>query len=75
MYVVTVAMPPSETPLKASRQETVMKRMKKTLHGVRGPRTWGELVTLAYDVTPNRATAVKLLSALLASRVVHFGRK
>lgn len=49
--------------------------MKKTTHGVRGPRTLGELVALAYEVAPNRASAAKLLGALLASRAVHPGRR
>ena len=51
-----------------------MKKMKKPMHGVRNPMTLGELVTLAYDVTPNRAMAAKLLSMLLEGRVVHLGR-
>ncbi|MBI5683763.1 MAG: hypothetical protein HZC54_01655 [Verrucomicrobia bacterium] len=51
-----------------------MKKMKKSLHGGRSVCTLGELVTLAYDVSPNRATAMKLISTVLGSRGVHLGR-
>jgi hypothetical protein len=47
--------------------------MRKTANGVRGPRTFGELVTLAFDVSPNRAAAVKLVGQLIRGRIVHFG--
>lgn len=52
-----------------------MKRMKSSAHGVHSPWTLGELVTLAFDVTPNRATAVKLLGVLLGGRAVHLRGK
>ncbi|MFA6564153.1 MAG: hypothetical protein WCV00_19780 [Verrucomicrobiia bacterium] len=52
-----------------------MKKMKNSAHGVHGPWTLGELVTLAFDVTPNRATAVKLLGVLLGGRAVQLGGK
>ena len=51
-----------------------MKKMKKPLHGVRSVCTLGELVTVAYDISPNRAVAVKLISTVLGSRGVHLGR-
>jgi len=47
--------------------------MRKSASGVRGPRTFGELVTLAFDVCPNRAAAVKLVGQLLRGRVVQIG--
>jgi len=50
-----------------------MRRMRKSANGVRGPRTFGELVTLAFDVSPNRAAAVKLVGQLLRGRVVQIG--
>ncbi len=51
-------------------QENVM---RKSANGVRGPRTLGELVTLAFDVSPNRAAAVKLVGQLIRGGAVHFG--
>jgi hypothetical protein len=33
----------------------------------------GELVTLAFDVCPNRTAAVKLVGQLLRARFVHIG--
>jgi len=50
-----------------------MRKMRKSANGVRGPRTFGELVTLAFDVSPNRAAAVKLVGHLLRGRVVQIG--
>ncbi len=47
-----------------------MKKMKHSEHGGHSPWTLGELVTLAFDVTPNRAKAVKLLGVLLGGRVI-----
>lgn len=47
-----------------------MKKMKKPAHGAGGPLTLGELVTLAYDITPNRASAVKLLEVLLGGHPI-----
>lgn len=47
-----------------------MKKMKKAAHGVGNPWTLGELVTLAYDVAPNRETAVKLLGMLLGGQPI-----
>ena len=45
-----------------------MKKMRKATQD--SPWTLGELVTLAYDIAPNRATAVKLLGILLEGRSV-----
>lgn len=50
-----------------------MRKMRKSGNGGRSPRTLGELVTLAFDVCPNRATAVKLVGQLLRGRFVHVG--
>ena len=50
-----------------------MKKMRKTTIGVRGPQTFGELVTLAFDICPNRAAAVKLLGQLLRGGLVQMG--
>ncbi|MBI5818158.1 MAG: hypothetical protein HZA88_04155 [Verrucomicrobia bacterium] len=47
-----------------------MKKMKKSAHGAGSLWTLGELVTLAYDVTPNRASAVKLLGVLLGGQPI-----
>ncbi|MBI5683690.1 MAG: hypothetical protein HZC54_01285 [Verrucomicrobia bacterium] len=47
-----------------------MKKMKNPADGVSSSWTLGELVTLAFDVTPNRARAVKLLEVLLEGRVI-----
>lgn len=47
-----------------------MKKMKNSAHGVSSPWTLGELVTLAFDVTPNRARAVKLLGVLLGGQPI-----
>jgi len=47
-----------------------MKKMKKPAHGDGGLLTLGELVTLAYDITPNRASAVKLLEVLLGGHPI-----
>ena len=66
--------PATKTPPRSNYQETGMKKMKKSMHGGRGPLTLGELVTLAYDVTSDRATAAKLLSSLLEGRAVHLRR-
>ena len=50
-----------------------MRKMRKMANGVRSPRTLGELVTLAFDLSPNRAAAVKLVGQLIRGRIVHFG--
>jgi len=50
-----------------------MRKMRKSGNGGRGPRTLGELVTLAFDVCPNRTAAVKLVGQLLRARFVHIG--
>lgn len=52
-----------------------MKRMKKAANSVGSPWTLGELVTLAYDVAPNRATAVKLLGMLLGGQPIRVKAK
>jgi len=52
-----------------------MKKMKRSAHGVHSPWTLGELVTLAFDVTPNRSRAVKLLGVLLGEQGFQFGGK
>ena len=57
-----------------SQREMVMKKMKRSAQGVRSTFTLGDLVTLAYDVSPNRATAVKLVGLVLGGRGIHFGR-
>ncbi len=46
-----------------------MKKMKKSA-GVESPWTVGELVSLAFDVTPDSETAMKLLRVLLSGRNV-----
>jgi hypothetical protein len=48
-----------------------MKATKKATHGAGTLWTLGELVILAYDVTPDRKTAVKLLGALLGGQPIH----
>lgn len=50
-----------------------MRKMRKSVNGIRSPRTLGELVTLAFDVSPNRTAAVKLVGQLIRGRIVHFG--
>lgn len=50
-----------------------MRKMRKTGNGGRGPRTLGELVTLAFDVCPSRTAAVKLVGQLLRGRFMHVG--
>lgn len=50
-----------------------MKKARKTAYEVRGPRTFGELVTLAFDICPNRTAAVKLLGQLLRGGLVQVG--
>ena len=50
-----------------------MRKMKKAANGGGGPRTFGELVALAFNVSPNRAAAVKLVGQLIRERLVHFG--
>ncbi len=47
-----------------------MKKMKKSAEGVGSPWTLGELVSLAFDVTPDSETAMNLLRVLLGGRTV-----
>lgn len=49
-----------------------MRKMRKTTGSTRGPWTLGDLVTLAFDVSPSRAAAVKLVKHLTGDRVVYF---
>ncbi len=50
-----------------------MRKMRRTAGGVRRPRTLGELVTLAFDVSPTRVAAVKLVDQWIREHGVHFG--
>lgn len=47
-----------------------MKRTRKAAHGNSSQWTLRDLMTFAYDVCPDRATASKLIGSLLASRNV-----
>lgn len=47
-----------------------MRKMRKSAMGVRSPRTFGELVALAFDICPSRAAAVKLVGQLLRGGVI-----
>jgi hypothetical protein len=47
-----------------------MKVMKKETNSTGRLWTLGELVALAYDITPDRKTAVKLLGALLGGQLI-----
>ena len=47
-----------------------MKKMKKSAEGVGSSWTLGELVSLAFDVTPDSETAMMLLRVLLGGRNV-----
>jgi len=49
-----------------------MKRMRKPNTRVRPPRTFGELVTWAFDVTPNSAAAAELVGHLLQQGKIRF---
>ena len=51
-----------------------MKKMKRSMQGVRGTMTLGDLVTWVYDVSPNHSVAAKLVGRLLEGRGIHFGR-
>ena len=52
-----------------------MRKMRKMAGNARGPWTLGDLVTLAFDVSPTRASAVKLVKMLTGERVIHFAGK
>lgn len=47
-----------------------MKVIKEETHSTGRSWTLGELVTLAYDIAPDRKTAVKLLGALLGGQLI-----
>ena len=47
-----------------------MKKMKKSAGSVENPWTVGDLVSLAFDVTPDSETAMNLLRVLLGGRTV-----
>lgn len=50
-----------------------MRKMRKSAMDVRSPRTFGELVALAFDICPSRAAAVKLVGQLLRGGVIQMG--
>ena len=47
-----------------------MKKMNNSAEGVGSLWTLGELVSLAFDVTPDSETAMKLLRVLLGDRAI-----
>ena len=49
-----------------------MKRTRKSLNRIHAPRTFGELVTWAFDVAPSSGAAVELVEQLLQKRKVRF---
>lgn len=52
-----------------------MKKMQKTAGNAHSPWTLGDLVTLAFDVSPSRTAAVKLVKHLTGDRVAYFAGK
>lgn len=49
-----------------------MKRMKKPTECGNSSWTLGELVSLAFDVSPDPETALKLLGVMLGGRAIQF---
>ena len=52
-----------------------MKVMRKSALGYRRPRTLGELLALAFDISPSRAAAVKMVQQWMRGDDVHFDSK
>lgn len=52
-----------------------MKVVRKSALGYRRPRTLGELLALAFDISPNRAAAMKMVQQWMRGDDVYFGSR